>query len=74
MMFKINLSQRNDTGRINTSPDCNIRPYIKYNQTCQPFKIPVSDVDGDVTKCRCDQVSMRPSVVARIADVWLMLL
>ena len=52
-MFKINLSQRNDTGRINSSPECNIRPYIKYNQACQPFKIPVSDVDGDVIKCRC---------------------
>ena len=53
MMFKINLSQRNDTGRINSSPECNIRPYIKYNQACKPFKIPVSDVDGDVIKCRC---------------------
>ena len=54
----IDLNKRTDTGKINTSPSVNLTTStIKLSNNCggliQSFQIPVSDVDGDIVKCRC---------------------
>ena len=54
----IDLRQRTDTGKINTSPSVRLQTStIKLSTACgsqiQSFTIPVSDVDGDDVRCRC---------------------
>jgi hypothetical protein len=54
----IDLKKRTDTGKINTSPSVNLTSStLKLSNNCgdfkQSFQIPVSDVDGDIVKCRC---------------------
>jgi hypothetical protein len=55
----IDLKQRTDTGKINSSPFVNLTtPIFKFSTNCsgvnQSFAIPVSDPDaGDLVRCRC---------------------
>lgn len=54
--FKMNLNQRNDTMKINSSPVTNMISYVKLSTGCinnQSIAIPVSDPDDDIIKCRC---------------------
>ncbi|XP_052062244.1 integrin beta-like protein C isoform X2 [Mytilus californianus] len=47
------LTIRNDTGKINSSPISAMQPIIRFSYGCDyTLKIPVSDDDGDVVKCR----------------------
>jgi len=56
---KIDLKQRSDTGKINSSPFVNLKTStIRLSNNCaginQTYVIPVSDPDaGDLVKCRC---------------------
>jgi hypothetical protein len=55
----LDLKQRNDTGKINSSPFVNLKTStFKLSNNCfganQSFAIPVSDPDaGDLVRCRC---------------------
>ena len=56
LTFVIDLKQRADTHRINSSPTTTINPYIKLSTGCsnnQSLAIPVNDVDMDLVRCRC---------------------
>ena len=53
----IDLKQRSDTGKINSSPQTTADFPIFLSTDCsglqQAYVIPVSDPDGDIVKCRC---------------------
>ena len=56
LTFVIDLKQRTDTNRINSSPTTTITPYIKLSTGCsnnQSLVIPVADEDMDLVRCRC---------------------
>ncbi|CAF5226541.1 unnamed protein product, partial [Rotaria magnacalcarata] len=49
----INLAVRNDTGVINSSPTANMTPIVVVPvNTQQTLRIPMTDGDYDVVKCR----------------------
>ncbi|CAC5424640.1 unnamed protein product [Mytilus coruscus] len=53
MRTTANLTVRQDTGKINTSPISAMQPIVRFSYGCDyTLKIPVSDDDGDVVKCR----------------------
>ena len=57
MVVMIDLSQRADTGKINTSPVTSMVPYVIIAANCtnnRSITIPVYDADGDVVRCRCN--------------------
>ncbi|XP_071821080.1 uncharacterized protein [Apostichopus japonicus] len=52
LMAAIDLSVRNDTGRINSSPTTTTLPILRYHQECHnTITIPVADPDGDDVRC-----------------------
>ena len=58
LTFVIDLKQRTDTNLINSSPTTSIKSYVQLGIGCannQSLAIPVSDVDGDLVRCRCSQ-------------------
>ena len=53
MSTTLNLTRRNDNGRINSSPVSRSAAYVRFQEGCpQSLRIPVEDPDGDVVKCR----------------------
>ncbi|XP_076109824.1 integrin beta-like protein C [Mytilus galloprovincialis] len=53
MRTTANLTIRHDTGKINSSPISAMQPIVRFSRGCDyTLKIPVSDDDGDVVKCR----------------------
>ncbi|CAC5424638.1 unnamed protein product [Mytilus coruscus] len=53
MRTTANLTVRQDTGKINSSPISAMQPVVRFSYGCDyTLKIPVSDDDGDVVKCR----------------------
>ncbi|CAG2206265.1 unnamed protein product [Mytilus edulis] len=50
---RVDLTNRSDTGRINSSPISAMQPVFRLNQGCDYIiKIPVADDDGDTVRCR----------------------
>jgi hypothetical protein len=52
----IDLSKRDSSGKINSSPVTTLDCYVEIGSSCsgaQILQIPVSDPDGDVVKCFC---------------------
>ncbi|VDI51811.1 Hypothetical predicted protein, partial [Mytilus galloprovincialis] len=50
---RVDLTNRSDTGRINSSPISAMQPVFRLNQGCDyTIKIPVADDDGDTVRCR----------------------
>jgi hypothetical protein len=57
MVVMFDLSQRADTGKINTSPVTSMVPYVIISANCannRSVSIPVTDADGDIVRCRCN--------------------
>jgi hypothetical protein len=57
MVVMFDLSQRADTGKINSSPVTSMVPYVILSSSCAnniSVPIPVTDADGDVIRCRCN--------------------
>jgi hypothetical protein len=57
LVVMMDLSQRVDTGKINTSPVTSMIPYVIIAANCtnnRSITIPVYDADGDVVRCRCN--------------------
>ncbi|XP_053388610.1 uncharacterized protein LOC128551720 isoform X2 [Mercenaria mercenaria] len=53
LRVKGDLAARNDTGTINSSPSAEITPIVRLQYGCHhTIKIPVSDPDQDIVKCR----------------------
>ncbi|XP_076071887.1 uncharacterized protein LOC143043490 isoform X1 [Mytilus galloprovincialis] len=53
LLVTANLSIRNDTGKINTSPISAMQPIVRFKYGCSySLTIPVQDDDGDIVKCR----------------------
>ncbi|CAC5424636.1 unnamed protein product [Mytilus coruscus] len=53
MRTTADLNKRKDTGKINSSPISAMQPIVRFNYGCDyTLKIPVSDDDGDVVRCR----------------------
>ncbi|CAC5421327.1 unnamed protein product [Mytilus coruscus] len=53
MRTTANLTIRHDTGKINSSPISAMQPIVRFSHGCDyNLKIPVSDDDSDVVKCR----------------------
>ena len=56
LTFVMDLRQRADTNRVNSSPTTDIVPFVKLSTGCvssQSLVIPVKDADGDLVRCRC---------------------
>ena len=50
---KIDLTQRSDNGRINSSPVSRSPAIVRFQEGCpKSLRIAVEDPDGDVVKCR----------------------
>ncbi len=57
VVVMFDLSQRADTGKINTPSVTSMVPYVILSANCannRSVVIPVTDVDGDVVRCRCN--------------------
>ncbi|CAG2216655.1 unnamed protein product [Mytilus edulis] len=53
MRTTANLTARQDTGKINSSPISAMQPVVRFSYGCDyTLKIPVFDDDGDIVKCR----------------------
>ncbi|CAC5400901.1 Delta-like protein D,Fibropellin-3,Protein eyes shut,Sushi, von Willebrand factor type A, EGF and pentraxin domain-containing protein 1,Delta-like protein C,Fibropellin-1,Protein crumbs homolog 1 [Mytilus coruscus] len=53
LLATANLSVRQDTGKINTSPISAMQPIVRLKYGCSySLRIPVEDDDGDTVKCR----------------------
>ncbi|CAG2198997.1 unnamed protein product [Mytilus edulis] len=53
LLSTVNLSKRQDTGRINSSPSSSLPPFIQIKQGCfYSLIIPVEDADNDIIRCR----------------------
>ena len=49
----VNLTQRSDSGKINSSPVSRSPAIVRFQEGCPQFlRIPVEDPDGDVVRCR----------------------
>ncbi|XP_071124643.1 integrin beta-like protein C [Mytilus edulis] len=58
MRTTANLTVRQDTGKINSSPVSAMQPVVRFSYGCDyTLKIPVSDDDGDVVKCRWSKLT-----------------
>ncbi|WAR12060.1 hypothetical protein MAR_026240, partial [Mya arenaria] len=72
-----NLQPRRDTGNINYSPKADISPIVRLRRGCNhTITIPVSDVDGDIVKCRRasqwhNKLDECASICSAIHDSWL---
>ena len=61
----IDLSKRDSSGKINSSPVTTLDCYVEIGSSCsgaQILQIPVSDPDGDVVKCFCTNKTCLPGV------------
>ncbi|CAK9301020.1 unnamed protein product [Gordionus sp. m RMFG-2023] len=48
-----NLTPRQDTGQVNHAPNSGTPPIVRFQMGCNhTYKIPTSDSDGDIVKCR----------------------
>ncbi|XP_052078414.1 integrin beta-like protein B isoform X2 [Mytilus californianus] len=53
LLATADLSVRQDTGKINTSPVSVMQPIVRFKYGCSySLRIPVQDDDGDIVKCR----------------------
>ncbi|CAC5400905.1 unnamed protein product [Mytilus coruscus] len=53
LLATADLSVRQDTGKINTSPVSAMQPIVRFKYGCSySLRIPVQDDDGDIVKCR----------------------
>jgi hypothetical protein len=60
LRMRLNLSRRNDTGKINESPITLVPPVIRVRvNVSQTIKLPVSDPDGDTVRCRWANSTLR---------------
>ncbi|XP_052815878.1 uncharacterized protein LOC128242673 isoform X2 [Mya arenaria] len=79
LLVTANLQPRADTRKINNSPKANISPIVRLQRGCNhTITIPVSDVDGDIVKCRRALGSRRntghnecASICSAISNLWL---
>ena len=61
----IDLTIRDSSGKINSSPVTTLDCYVEIGSSCsdtQILQIPVSDPDGDVVKCFCTNKTCLPGV------------
>lgn len=56
----VNLTRRQDSGKINSSPISAISPIVRHQQGCpKTITIPAEDSDGDKVRCRWSNGSRR---------------
>ena len=56
----VNLTRRQDNGRINSSPISALSPIVRLQQGCpNTISIPAEDSDGDKVRCRWSNGSRR---------------
>lgn len=56
----VNLTKRQDNGRINSSPISALSPIVRHQQGCsKTITIPAEDSDGDKVRCRWSTGSRR---------------
>lgn len=53
LLSSVDLTPREDTGKINTSPTVDLPPILHLQYGCNyTVRLPVADVDGDFIRCR----------------------
>lgn len=56
----VNLTRRQDNGKINSSPISALSPIVRHQQGCsKTISIPAEDSDGDKVRCRWSKGSRR---------------